>query len=168
MEAIGSFSGEGPGAYVRRFYIEASLTKGQLVAWSGDAVEGMVGDPASANDYGGAVGVLLSQDLTYSTVTGSGGVLGEVSADPLQRILGRGSGTVTSGGGLVTSSGATTDPGNIITATGSSATVISSVNFGDSDTDGGYLIGLTGANKGHVRLITAHTDDTGNRHRTRF
>ena len=26
--------------------------------------------------------------------------------------------------------------------------------------DGGLMIGLTGANKGHVRVITAHTDDT--------
>ena len=31
MEVIGSFSGEGPGAYVRRGYIEASLSNGQVV-----------------------------------------------------------------------------------------------------------------------------------------
>jgi hypothetical protein len=158
MNVIGSFSGEGPGAYVRRYYIEASLTKGQVVAWSGSAVEGSVGDPVSVNDYVNAVGVLLSQDLTYSTTSGAGGVLGEVTADPLQRVLGRASGTVTAGGSLIASTGSTDS--HIITVTAASATVATSGQVGTSEALGGYLIGLSGVNKGHVRIMTAHSDNT--------
>ena len=160
MEVIGSFSGEGPGAYVRRFMIEASLTKGQVVCWSSsNAVgEGEVGDPDSVNDYSDMVGILLSQDLTYSTVTGAGGVLGEVTADPLQRFLGRSSGTATSGGALSTDG---TD-GHIVTLTSTSATVLAAVGFGSHDYIGGYAIPLSVTNKGQVRIITATSDGVSN------
>lgn len=156
MIVSGSFSGEGPANYTRRFYIEASLTKGQLVAWSGATGEGDAGDPSSVNDYAGSIGVLLSQDLTYSTTTGSGGVLGEVSADPLQKITGRVSGTTASGGGFTTDG---TDS-HIVTVTAASATVITAAGVGTSDAIGGQYVGLSGANKGQTRRITAHSDNT--------
>ena len=159
MEVIGSFSGEGPGAYVRRFYIDASLTKGQVVCWSGAAVEGQVGDPTDVNNYSDSIGVLLSQDLTYSTVTGSGGVLGEVTADPLQRVLGRGSGGLASGAALVNSGG--TDPSHIITITSTSATVLSSVNVGDADSIfQKVLLGIEGDESNRVGTIPGSTGIT--------
>ena len=156
MIVSGSFSGEGPGSYTRRFYIEASLSQGQIVAWSGSTGEGDVTDPTSVNDFVGAIGVLLSKDLTYSTVTGSGGVLGDVSADPLQKIEGRVSGTTAAGGGFTTDG---TDS-HIITVTAASATVITAAGVGTSDAIGGQMIGLSGTNKGQTRRITSHSDNT--------
>ena len=156
MIVSGSFTGEGPASYTRRLYIDASLTTGQIVAWSGATGEGDVGDPTSVNDLVGAIGVLLSQDLTYSTVSGSGGVLGEVSADPLQKIYGRVSGTVTSGGGFATDA---TDS-HIVTVTATSTTVITAAGVGTSDAIGGQYIGLSGVNKGQTRRITSHSDGT--------
>tara|TARA_Y100000310_G_scaffold76343_2_gene72841 strand:+ start:3345 stop:4139 length:795 start_codon:yes stop_codon:yes gene_type:complete len=142
-----------------RYYIGGSVVHDQVICYAGLAGNGSIGDPASVNDYTEAVGVLLSQNLTYSTSQGSGGVIGLVTKDPYQIIRGRVSGTTTAGGDWVNAS---TANGNILTAESASSggTVITDAGVGTSEFAGGYAIGLTGNNAGHVRVIDSHTDNT--------
>lgn len=154
MEWSGSLAGAGA-PLVGRYYIGDSLSANQIVAWAGLGGNASIGDPVSVNDVLGALGVNLSGALTYSTTTGSGGVLAEITYDPLAIIRGRASGTTATGGAWVNA----TD-GNIMTQDSSSATVMTETAVGTSEYVGGYQVGLTGVNAGHVRVIDAHTDNT--------
>ena len=158
MEYHGSLTGLAEAIY-NRYYIGASVVRGQIVCYAGIAGNGTVGDPSSANDYTEAIGILHSQDLTYTTTQGSGGVLAEVNDDPYQLVRGRVSGTTAAGGAWVDAS--TTD-GNILTAESASSggTVVTDAGVGTSDFVGGYMIGLTGANAKGVRHIDSHSDNT--------
>jgi hypothetical protein len=142
-----------------RYYIGDTVVHGQVICWAGLAGNGSIGDPASVNDYTEAVGILLSQNLTYTTTQGSGGVIGLVTKDPFQLFSGRVSGTTTAGGAWVNAS--TTD-GNILTEESgeSNGKVITDAGVGTSEFAGGYAIGLTGNNVNQVRVIDSHSDDT--------
>ena len=158
MQYAGSLTGIAE-AIVTRYLIGASVTQGQIVCWAGLGGNGTIGDPASVNDYTEAIGVLQSEDLTYSTTQGSGGVIGEVIDDPFQLIRGRVSGTTSAGGDWVNAS---TANGNIMTEeSGESAgKVLTDAGVGTSEFAGGYLVGLTGNNAGAVRVIDSHSDNT--------
>lgn len=154
MEWAGSLTGSGH-PLVGRYYIGESLSAGQVVAWAGLAGNGEIGDPVTVNDFANSLGVLLSGDLTYSTTTGSGGVLGECTLDPLGILRGRASGGPTTGTAWATGTDA-----NLLTQDSASATVLTEADVGKAEYIGGYQIGLTGVNKGHVRVIDSHSDDT--------
>jgi len=153
MEWSGSLTGAA-NPLVGRYYIGDTLVAGQIVAWAGDGGNASIGDPVSVNDVLGGLGVNLSGALTYSTVIGSGGVLAEITYDPLAIIRGRASGT-TAAGGAWTIDG--TD-GNVLTQTSASATVLTAAGVGTSEYVIGYQVGLTGVNAGHVRIIDSHSD----------
>lgn len=147
---------------VGRYYLGLSsngdtLTHGQVVCWSGLAGNGLIDDPASVNDHTEAVGILKSQTLTQNTAQGSGGIIAEVTNDPFQIIRGRVSGTTAEGGAFLSNLN-----GNIMTeASGETAgLVLSDTDVGTSDFIGGYLVGLTGLNAGHTRIIDSHSDNT--------
>jgi len=82
-------------------------------------------------------------------------LLAEITYDPLQIITGRASGTTATGGAWQTG----TD-GNVLTQDTASATVLTEADVGTSEYVGGYQIGLSGTNKGHVRIIDSHSDNT--------
>lgn len=140
---------------VRRLMIGANMTQGQVVCWAGLGGNSTLGDPASVNDYTESIGILLSEDLTYSTTTGSGGVLGEVTDDPFQLVTGHVSGAPAAGTAWVNATN-----GNIMTQDTASATVLTETAVGTSEFVGGYQVGLTGTNRGAVRVIDSHSDDT--------
>jgi hypothetical protein len=158
MNPSGSLTGIAE-TLTRRWLIGASLTQGQIVCWAGLAGNGTLGDPASVNDYTEAIGILQSEDLTYSTTQGSGGVLGEVTYDPHQVVIGHVSGTTAAGAAWVNAS---TTNGNIMTEeSGETAgKVLTDAGVGTSEFAGGYAVGLTGNNRGAVRVIDSHSDDT--------
>lgn len=158
MEYAGSLTGIAE-AMINRYLIGADIVYGQIVCSAGLGGNGTVGNPASINDYSEAIGILQSEDLTYNTTQGSGGVLGEVTDDPFQLVRGRVSGTTSSGGNWVNAS---TTNGNILTEeTGeTNGKIITDAGVGTSEFVGGYAIGLSGNNKGHVRVIDSHSDDT--------
>jgi len=153
MEWSGSLAGAGA-PLVGRFYIGDTISASQIIAWAGDGGNASVGDPVTVNDVGQGLGVNLSGALTYSTTTGSGGVLAEITYDPLGIIRGRASGTTAAGGAWVIGG---TD-GNVLTQDSASATVLTEASVGTSEYVMGYQVGLTGNNAGHVRVIDSHSD----------
>ena len=154
MEWSGSLAGAGA-PLVGRFYIGDTIIANQIMVFVGDGGNATVGDPVSAGDISAGLGVNLSGALTYSTTIGSGGVLAEITYDPLAIIRGRASGSGTSGAAWVS----TTD-GNLLTQDTASATVLTDTAVGTSEFPMGYQVGLTGVNAGHVRVIDTHSDNT--------
>jgi hypothetical protein len=155
MEWSGSLTGAA-NPLVGRYYIGDTISAGQIMAWAGLGGNAQVGDPVSVNDVGGGLGVNLSGALTYSTTIGSGGVLAEITHDPLGIIRGRASGTTASGGAWTIAG----TNGNVLTQDTASATVLTEASVGTSEYVGGFQIGLTGVNAGHVRIIDSHSDGT--------
>ena len=63
---------------VRKYIIGDDVVNGQIVCYTGLGGNGLVGDPASVNDYTEAIGICQNaSNLTYATAQGSGGVLAE-------------------------------------------------------------------------------------------
>lgn len=137
----------------RKYAIGNTVTAGQVVCVT---ATGVAGNPASVNDYTEAIGVSL-EAATYSTTQNAAYVNAEMSWHPMTLYRGQ-----VSGGAAASTAFAETTDGNLLTNTSASSggTVITDGDVGTSEFVGGYAVGLTGANAGQVRRITAHSDNT--------
>jgi len=148
-----------------RFHIEATTVAGALMIRNANAATaGEVEVPTNTAgvDY---VGLAL-EAVTYSTTqadfngfppyraSGEEGTVG-IIFDPFQVIKLRVAGGTAAGTAL-----ATTDPANILTNTAVDATglLISDVDVGTIDMDGGLICGRTGNNAGVVRRLTVQVN----------
>lgn len=140
----------------RKYLIGATVVAKQVVCYAQAAGNGVLGAPASVNDYTEAVGI-TQEAGTYSTTQGSGGVVVECSYDPMQVMKGK-----VSGGTAADTAQVDGTDGTLLTNSTASAggVLISDADVGTSEYVGGYVVGLTGANAGHVRVIDAHSDNT--------
>ena len=162
----------GAGDWIRKLRIGATVVLGQIVIsdTKGSAPIGEVTDPASVNDYTGGVGVVVgwgkpsdSADcLAVSSTQGTG----SSSADHKVEVSCFRPGTLyagkVSGGVTADTAFAAALNGNILLTTGASAggIVITDSNVGTSEYAKGEMVGLSGANKGFIRQITSHIDNT--------
>lgn len=142
---------------IEGFKIGATVIAGQATiigGAAGTAVATMT--DATTTSLADAVGVTLGAG-TYSTVQGAGDVEVKTSYGPLSVFTANASG----GAGAATPL-ATTAPANVLTNTTASAggTVITAAEVGTVDMDGGFVFGLTGANKGLSRVLVTHSDNT--------
>ena len=155
MQWSGSLTGMSS-PLVRKFIIGDTVNQYQLACWAGLAGNGVLGDPASVNDYSEAIGV-TQEAGTYSTTQGSGGQMVECTYDPLGVIHGH-----VSGGTAADTDWTDATDGNLMknTSASSGGTVLSDADVGTSEFIGGYLIGLTGNNANQVRVIDSHSDNT--------
>ena len=133
----------------RKFRIGATLVEGQPVQWNGIAATGVVTDPTSVNAITLPVGV-TDEAATYAT--SSPHVFASVHYSPSAIFRGKASGGTT----LNTSHTTAT----LITQATASTTVLTAASVATIDYSGGYVIGLTGANKGHTRILTSQVDST--------
>lgn len=146
---IVSGSIHGQAVMTRKFRIGATVTDGQIVIWDGaTAPTGEVTDP-TAEGAANAIGITYEAG-TYATA--SPPVFVKCSCDPFQIIRGRASGGTANNTAFPTSM--------LLTQATASTTVIADVNVGTLEYSGGYIIGLTGANRGHIRKLTSQVDST--------
>lgn len=152
------------GVLTRRYRIGASVELGQIVCMDPPIASrlGIVGNPASVNDYTEAIGIVLDEsNRVYSTTQGTGAssaeVLAKCTIDPFQLVRGRCVGGTAAGTAL-----AEATDGNLLTNTSANTggTVVTDADVGTSDFIGGYMIALTGQNAGQVRVPTSHSDNT--------
>lgn len=150
----------GSGEFVRRFRIGETCTEGQIVIADSYASAGSVAevsDPISVNDYGRAVGITLEAG-TYSTTQGTGAnsaeVMVKVSYSPFQLFRGTISGG-TAADTAFTGAVILTEPTGEVAGLVLADTDVATLDYVD-----GYLVGLTGNNKGAVRVISTQNDNT--------
>ena len=162
----------GAGDWIRRLRIGATVVVGQVLCSDqrGAAPKGEVIDPASVNDYSGGIGVcvgyarpMTSTSLTITATQGSG----DDTADRQVEVSMARPGTLYRGklsGGTAQNTAIDTVAvnGNYLVTTGASSggIVITDSNVGTSEFAKGECIALTGANRGQVRVITSHIDNT--------
>ena len=163
----------GAGSWVRRLKIGATVTIGQIGCGDqrGSAPKGEIIDPATVNDYSGGLGVvtgywrpLSSSSLTITATQGSG----DDTADRVVEVeAARGTSTMYRGkisGGTAAATAINTVAVNglYLVTTGASAggIVITDANVGTSEFVKGEMVALVGANRGQVRIITSHSDNT--------
>jgi len=133
----------------RNFRIGTTLIKGQVAVHLETGI-GEISAPGDANTYSSAVGI-TTEAATYAT---SAAEVCECFCDPFQMFRGRASGG--------TSNDTAHTTATLLVGTGASSTVIASTAIADLDYIGGNMIGITGANKGYIRGITAQTDNQTN------
>ena len=155
MQWTGSLTGMAS-PLTRKFLIGDDVNQYQLACWAGLAGNGILGDPASVNDYSEAIGV-TQESGDYSTTQGSGGQLVECTYDPLGVITGH-----VSGGTAADTDWTDATDGNLMknTSASSGGTVLTDADVGTSEFVGGYLLGLTGNNANQARVIDSHSDNT--------
>ena len=146
MIVTGSIHGQA--VMTRKFRIGATVTEGQIVISDGINGPGEITDP-SAGGAANAIGVTYEAG-TYAA--SSPHVFVKCSYDPFQIIRGRVSGGTTNSTAFTTA--------QLLTQDTASTTVIADAEVGTLDYSGGYLIGLTGANRGHIRVLVSQVDST--------
>jgi len=146
----------GGDAWTRRYLTGVTVVKEQVVCVPALGGNGVIGAPASVNDYSEALGI-TTEAVTYSTTQGSAGNLCEIVCAPFAIFKGKVSGGATADTAFALS----LDNALLLNSTTEAAgATVADTNVGTSEYVGGYLVGLSGANKGFVRVIDSHTDNT--------
>lgn len=153
MYVSGNFSPIDP---MRRFLVGATVVAGQVVCVDNSNNYAEVGAPSSVNDGSEQIGI-TEDAATYTATQGSAYASTLVHYSPLVLYTGRCWGGVTAGTAL-----ATATDGNILANDSASAggTTVTETAVGTSEFVTGWLVGLSGANKGSARIISTHTDNT--------
>ena len=139
---------------IEAFKIGATVVDGQAVVIGGAAGTAVASiTDATTTVFTDAVGVTYGGG-TYSTTQGAGDVEVKVSYGPGNFVQANASGGATSNTAL-----ATTAPANVLvnTATSAGGVLITAAEVGTVDMDGGFVYGLTGANKGQSRMMVTWT-----------
>lgn len=142
--------------FARKLSISATVVAGQVVMWATASGTALVGDPTSTTSCADAVGFCMEAG-TYSTTQATAGVEVMTVCEPYCILQAN-----ACGGTASTTALGTTSPANILTNTSASAggTVVTAAEVGTIDMTGGFMIGLTGANRGAKRIITSDTNNT--------
>lgn len=135
---------------IRKMRIGATVIAGQVVV-KDSAGPGEITDPSDVNTFVDQIGVTYEAG-TYATT--SPHVFVKTSYSPFAVLRGRLSGGTANDTAFTTA--------QILTQAGvaNMTTVVADANVADLDYIMGYLIGLTGVNAGHIRVITGQSDNT--------
>ena len=135
---------------IRRMRIGATVIAGQVVV-KDSAGPGEITDPTDVNTFVDQIGVTYEAG-TYATT--SPHVFVKTSYSPFAVLRGRLSGGTTNDAAHTTVA--------LITQAGvaNMTTVVAATSVATMDYIMGYLIGLTGVNAGHIRVITGQSDNT--------
>lgn len=144
----------GPSIPTRKYRIGATLIAGQVAVWGGITGPSTIESPAGVESFANAIGVTYEAG-TYATTAGQPSIFVKCSCSPTQIVKSIVSGDLTSNAAHTTAC--------ILTQAGvaNMTTVIADANVATIDYGGGLIIGLTGGNAGHIRVLsTAQNDST--------